>query len=280
MSKSRTTVQKSAKSVNEAVEAALAELGIAESEAEIEIVEEGSKGFLGLGAKDAVVKVTANLSDADAAKKFLSDIFGAMKLDVSIEAEEKDDMLDIDLSGDSMGIIIGKRGDTLDSLQYLTSIVVNRKVSLDTENFRKRRTETLEALAQRLAERVAKTHKKYTLEPMNAYERRIIHSALQGNEKVTTFSVGEDPYRKVVIAPKDRPHRDGSRNSDGHFRDRKPAERPEAPREPKRITAVPKRIEIPRPTKYNKQKAGSFEEYLAEQEAAANKPEAVSFDEE
>ena len=131
-----------------------------------------------------------------------------MGLEVSVSAVMEDDVIKINLEGDNMGIVIGKRGDTLDSLQYLTSLVVNRnsddyiKVSIDTENYREKRSEALVVLSDRLAAKVARTGKKFALEPMNPYERRIIHSNLQDNEDVTTFSVGQEPYRKVVIAPK------------------------------------------------------------------------------
>lgn len=208
MSKFLKQTEKSAKSVEEAKSLALEELGVGEEEVDFEILDEGSKGFLGIGAKDA--KVRAQLKDlsAFAAKKFLSDVFGAMQLDVTVDAQSDDEGLNIDLSGESMGIVIGKRGDTLDALQYLTSLIVNHeseeyvKVNLDTENYREKRTESLLALSERLAAKVAKTGKRFTLEPMNPYERRVIHANLQENTEVTTYSVGDEPYRKVVIAPK------------------------------------------------------------------------------
>ena len=152
---------------------------------------------------------------AQAAEKFLSDIFKAMDIEVEISAKnDQDGNIMLTLSGGNMGIVIGKRGDTLDSLQYLTSLVVNQKsedyikVTIDTENYREKRSDALLALAKRLAEKVARTGKKFTLEPMNPYERRIIHSTLQDNDSVTTYSIGVEPYRKVVIAPKNpRPYR-------------------------------------------------------------------------
>ncbi len=201
---------KKAKSVNEAVELALAELGVTEDDVEITVIDEGAKGFLGLGAKEAEVKVTIKDVCALTAKSFLKSIFDAMKLDVDIATEpnEAGDGIDIDLSGENMGIIIGKRGDTLDSLQYLTSLVVNQqsedyvKVSIDTENYREKRVEALTTLSERLALKVKKTGKKYTLEPMTPYERRIIHATLQNDEELVTYSIGEEPYRKVVIALK------------------------------------------------------------------------------
>lgn len=200
--------EKTAKSADEAKELLLEELGLSEDEVEFSIVDEGSKGFLGLGSKEAMVEATIKDFISYKAKAFLKEIFEGMKLDVSIETVLEGDTLTVNLSGDNMGIIIGKRGDTLDSLQYLTSLIVNHeseeyiKVTLDTENYREKRYNALIALAQRLARKVGKSGKKYTLEPMNPYERRIIHAELQDSENVTTFSVGEDPYRKVVIAPK------------------------------------------------------------------------------
>lgn len=218
--------EKTAKNANEAIAAAMLELKAeSEDDVNIEILEEGSKGFLGLGSKDARVKVSFKDAKAAMAKQFLSSIFNAMKLEVNINAKTEDDNLKIDLSGENMGIIIGKRGDTLDNLQYLTSLVVNHghddytKVILDTENYREKRIESLVALAQRLAEKVAHSGKRYNLEPMNPYERRIIHSSLQDNDKVTTFSVGSDPYRKVVIVPKNQPeHKRPYSHSHSHTR--------------------------------------------------------------
>ena len=203
-----TKIEKTAKSTDEAKELALLDLGLSQDEVDFEIVEEGNKGFLGLGSKDAKIIATVKDPVSYKIKSFLSKIFTSMNLDVTINVSYKDEGVYVELSGDKMGIVIGKRGDTLDSLQYLTSLVVNKdsdeyiKVTLDTENYREKRYDALISLSERLAKKVAKSGKKYTLEPMNPYERRIIHSSLQGNEDVTTFSVGEDPYRKVVISPK------------------------------------------------------------------------------
>ncbi len=207
-------LEKKAKSVDEAKTQVLEELGCTEDEIEIEVIEEGAKGFLGLGSKEAVISVTLKNPEIAMAKKFLGDIFKSMKLDVEIQAEmTEEDVLTVNLIGENMGIVIGKRGDTLDSLQYLTSIIVNKdsdkyiKVVVDAENYREKRYNSLIALASRLADKVARTGKRHTLEPMNPYERRIIHSSLQDNEDVTTRSVGEDPYRKVVIeSKKPRPY--------------------------------------------------------------------------
>lgn len=200
--------EKTAKSVDEAKKLALAELGILEDEAIIEVKSEGGKGFLGLLSKGACVSAEVKDDNVAVAKKFLAQIFDAMKLDVEIKAKSDVETLEIELFGDDMGIVIGKRGDTLDSLQYLTSLVVNSfsdeyiRVTIDTENYRQKRNDTLIALSDRIAEKVVRTGRKQTLDPMNPYERRIIHSNLQKNEEVTTFSIGEEPYRKIVIAPK------------------------------------------------------------------------------
>lgn len=242
-------MEKTAKNIDEAVEAALSELGVTIDEVDVEVLEEGSKGFLGIGSKDACVRVTlkeekkapapevkkavpaVKKSGADpvkVAEGFLDGIFKAMNLDVDIDVKEgKDNTMSINLSGDNMGIVIGKRGDTLDSLQYLTSLAVNKnteehiRVSVDTENYREKRSEALVALAKRLADKVARSGRKFTLEPMNPYERRIIHSSLQGNEAVTTFSVGSEPYRKVIIAPKNPRPSYKKRHSD--YKKEKPA---------------------------------------------------------
>ncbi|MCR4891422.1 MAG: KH domain-containing protein [Lachnospiraceae bacterium] len=144
------------------------------------------------------------------ARKFLEDVFKAMGLEVesNISLDEKSRCLDVVLSGDEMGILIGKRGQTLDSLQYLVSLVVNKetseyvRVKIDTENYRERRQKTLENLAKNLAFKVKRTKRPVSLEPMNPYERRIIHSSLQGDRYVTTHSEGEEPFRRVVITLK------------------------------------------------------------------------------
>lgn len=211
MLKYLTKTEKTAKNVNDAKSLALAELGINEEDAVIEVLDEGTKGFLGIGSKGA--RVLAEVKDVNAviAKTFLSQVFGAMGMEVDITAKTGAESVDVEMAGEHMGIVIGKRGDTLDALQYLTSLVVNHeseervRVILDTENYREKRHSALLALSKRLADKVYKTGRKYTLEPMNPYERRIIHSSLQGSDKVTTFSVGEEPYRKVVIAPKTQP---------------------------------------------------------------------------
>lgn len=281
-------VEVSAKTVNDAITKACIELGVSSDRLEIQVVSEGSSGFLGFGAKPAVIKVrrkeepvkmpeaeilaekkaekpvrkkevapksspkapqkpqpkapkTEPVKPAEvkaevpakteqepakeervekteeeivtmkaSAQKFLDSVFKAMNLtvDINMEYNQANGCLDIDFAGEDMGILIGKRGQTLDSLQYLTSLVVNKdqkdyvRVKLDTENYRKRRKETLENLAKNIAYKVRKTRKPVSLEPMNPYERRIIHSSLQGNKWVETYSEGKEPYRHVVITPK------------------------------------------------------------------------------
>ena len=214
----------SAKSVDEAIETALAELNITKDEAEIEVIEKESAGFLGLFngkarirvRKTEVAEVSENTEEGSSvdvcelAVKFLKDVLTAMDITADINAvpDEKEEEININLAGDDMGVLIGKRGATLDSLQYLVSLVVNKesekyiKIKLDTENYRERRKETLENLAKNIAQKVKKTRRNVSLEPMNPYERRIIHSFLQNDKYVETHSEGEEPYRKVVITLK------------------------------------------------------------------------------
>ncbi len=199
------TIEKSAKTKEEAIELALSELGASIEEVEVEVIEEGSKGFLGIGSKDAVVKVTYSDSSEKRAEKFLDGLFEILGEEVKVDVKKNNDDLAVELSGPDMGIVIGKRGETLDALQHLTSLVVNRgdldfvKVSVDTENYREKRIKTLENLAKRLASKVAKSGRKTALEPMSAYERRIIHATLQNHDTVTTYSIGQGVRRKVVI---------------------------------------------------------------------------------
>lgn len=201
------SIEVSAKTVSDAITEACQKLGVTSDKLDYEVVEEGSSGFLGIGSKPAVIKASKKCSVEDNARSFLSDVFDAMKLTVQVDInyDEENKSIDINLSGDEMGILIGKRGQTLDSLQYLVSLVVNKdiedyiKVKVDTENYRQRRKETLENLAKNIAYKVKRTRKSVSLEPMNPYERRIIHSALQGDKYVTTHSEGDEPYRRVVV---------------------------------------------------------------------------------
>ena len=253
-------IQVSAKTVEDAVIDAAMKLATTRDHLEYEIIEKGSAGFLGFGAKNAVIKARA-LTDEEievkeepvkevkqevkkeepvkaapkaepvekaetvetpvkkavvpgkeiSAEDFLRDVFKAMNMvvDIKVTENKEEKTMDIELSGEEMGVLIGKRGQTLDSLQYLVSLVVNKyseeyiRVKIDTENYRERRKETLENLARNIAYKVKRTRKSVALEPMNPYERRVIHSALQNDRYVTTHSEGEEPYRRVVVTLKD-----------------------------------------------------------------------------
>lgn len=227
-------VEKTARTVEEAVQSALEELETEKDNVDIEILEQPTKGIFGiLGSKNAKVRVTLKEKktteksvkkkienkeiriteytlEKERARKFLREVLEAMDIKAEIRVKNINESLYINLSGPKMGMIIGRRGQTLDSLQYLVSLVVNKdkerdsfvKVILDTEDYRRKREETLQRLAKRLADRARKTGKNIELEPMNPYERRIIHSTLQEVEGITTFSEGEEPYRKVIISNK------------------------------------------------------------------------------
>jgi spoIIIJ-associated protein len=196
-----------AKTVDEALTNAMLELGTTIENLEYEVIEKETSGFLGMFGKPAKVKVRMKITTENTAKRFLVDVFNAMGINASTEVifDQENATVEINVDGDEMGVLIGKRGQTLDSLQYLVSLVVNKnsenyiKVKLDTENYRARRKETLENLAKNIAFKVKRTRKPVSLEPMNPYERRIIHSALQNDKYVETYSEGEEPYRRVVI---------------------------------------------------------------------------------
>ena len=203
-------VEFSAKTVDDAITDACQKFTVSSDKLEYEVVEEGSSGFLGIGSKPAIIKARVKSSVTDIAKDFLKDVFEAMDMVVvvNVKYNESDRVMDIDLSGDDMGVLIGKRGQTLDSLQYLVSLVVNKdvedyiRVKVDTENYRQRRKETLENLAKNISYKVKRTRRPVSLEPMNPYERRIIHSALQNDKYVTTHSEGDEPFRHVVVTIK------------------------------------------------------------------------------
>ena len=264
-------IQVSAKTVEDAVLEAAMKLATTREHLEYEVIDKGSAGFLGFGARDAVIKARA-LTDEEiekaevkeepvkevkqevkkeikkevkkpetvkavkvekqekveepvkkpavpagkeiSAEDFLKDVFKAMDMvvDIKVTENKEEKTMDIELCGDEMGVLIGKRGQTLDPLQYLVSLVVNKysdeyiRVKIDTENYRERRKETLENLARNIAYKVKRTRKTVSLEPMNPYERRVIHSALQNDRYVTTHSEGEEPYRRVVVTLKDNHH--------------------------------------------------------------------------
>ncbi len=221
-------IEVTGKTVDDAITEACQKLMVTSDKLDYEVVEKGTSGFLGFASKPAVIKarikekkveeqiktssVVSQKKEASFAaapandpKEFLSQVFKAMDMEVEISVDFHENEMDIELSGKEMGVLIGKRGQTLDSLQYLTSLVVNKgnsdyiRVKVDTENYRKRRKETLENLAKNLAYKVKRTKRPVTLEPMNPYERRVIHSALQNDKYVSTHSEGEEPFRRVII---------------------------------------------------------------------------------
>lgn len=195
------------RTAEEAIQNALRELNVTEEKVTIEVLEEGSKGFLNIiGVKPAKVKVTLKRDYIGDAKKFLREILNAMNVKAEIHIKEENNEININLVGPNMGVLIGYRGETLDSLQYLLSLVVNKnhdetykRVILDTVNYRQNRQETLKKLALKMGDKVRINGKTLRLEPMNPYERRVIHSTLQNNAYVTTHSEGDEPYRRVVI---------------------------------------------------------------------------------
>ena len=203
-------IEISAKNVDDAITQATVQLGITSDQLEYEVLDKGSTGFLGIGSKSAVIKARKKFSIDENVVEFLSSIFDAMKMEVEIlvAVNEEEHIIEVELKGDDMGILIGKRGQTLDSLQYLTNLAINKhsdeyyKVKIDTEDYRKRRKETLENLAKNIAYKVKRTKRPVSLEPMNPFERRIIHSALQNDRYVTTHSEGDEPYRHVVVTLK------------------------------------------------------------------------------
>ena len=200
-------IEISAKNVDDAITQATVQLGITSDQLEYEVLDKGSTGFLGIGSKNAVIKARKKFSIDENVVEFLSSIFDAMKMEVEIlvAVNEEEHIIEVELKGDDMGILIGKRGQTLDSLQYLTNLAINKhsdeyyKVKIDTEDYRKRRKETLENLAKNIAYKVKRTKRPVSLEPMNPFERRIIHSALQNDRYVTTHSEGDEPYRHIVV---------------------------------------------------------------------------------
>ncbi len=204
------------KSLEEALTNAAVSLGIPSDELEYTVIEEASSGFLGIfNTKPAKIRVAKKKSVEDVVNTFLGDMFQAMNMVVSIDVkvDEVTETVEINLTGEDMGLLIGKRGQTLDALQYIVRLVINKeiggylKVKVDTENYRERRKETLESLAKNIAYKVKRTKRSVTLEPMNPYERRIIHSSLQNDKFVATKSEGEEPYRHVVVYLKKQSYR-------------------------------------------------------------------------
>ncbi len=220
-----------AKTVDEALTNAMLELGTTIDNMEYEVIEKETSGFLGMFGKPAKIKARIKPTIENTAKKFLDDVFRTMGINakVLVNFDKENSTVEINIDGEEMGVLIGKRGQTLDSLQYLVSLVINKnneeyiKVKLDTENYRARRKETLENLAKNIAYKVKRTRKPVSLEPMNPYERRIIHSALQNDKFVETYSEGEEPFRKVVINIKktvrDNKYSNNNRSNGGYKKD-------------------------------------------------------------
>jgi len=205
---SKVSIEKTGKTVDEAVQAALKELELELGDVDIEILEEETKGLLGLGRKEAKVRIYFSTEDdpAETIKLFLEDVLSQMGLSPEVTVTEEEGFYKADISCNDSGLIIGRRGEVLQSLQFVTSQVVSRaydsriRVLLDTENYRDRHRVYLEDLAKKTAEKVLKSKRDFMLDPMSSYERRIIHTCLQNNEYISTYSVGDEPNRKIVIA--------------------------------------------------------------------------------
>ncbi len=201
-------IEATGKTLNDALTAGLTQMGLSLDQVDYEILDEGAKGFLGIGTRPVRLRLSQKDDPIARAEGFLSEVTRLIGLDVSFESEMDGEALRVNMSGESQGILIGHRGETLDALQYLCSLKVNRgredyiRVTLDTENYRAKREQTLINLANRMAQKVARTGRRMAMEPMNPYERRIMHAALQNNEYVVTHSEGEEPNRRVVILPK------------------------------------------------------------------------------
>ena len=204
-------IEISAKTVDDAITKALIKLETTSDKIEYEVIEKGSSGLFGIiGSRQAVIKIRKKFNMVENTYEFLDELFRVMNLDVKVQIEydEDDRNMNINFDGDEMGILIGKRGQTLDALQYIISLVVNKdsevyiRVKTDTENYRERRKETLENLAKNLAYKVKRSRRPVSLEPMNPYERRIIHSILQEDRFVETHSEGDEPNRNIVITLK------------------------------------------------------------------------------
>ena len=217
------TIEVAGKTEDEAIALALEQLGLTRDDVSVEIMERAKSGFLGIKNNPAVVKVHYEAEDEicpGKAESFIRGLLSRMNIEADIKISESNGSIDVTLTGKDPGVLIGRRGETLDAIQHLTNYVINRsssgriRVNIDTENYRQRRNETLETLAARTAGKVMKYKRNMTLDPMNAYERHIIHAALQDYENITTYSVGSEPNRRIVVAY--------SRNNDGGARESSP----------------------------------------------------------
>lgn len=195
------------KSQEEAVKKALLDLNVSEEDIEVVELEAPSKGFLGfIGSKEGLYEITVIERETDVAKSFIETLLKNAKVNADVEVKQEDNLIKVNIKGDEAACLIGRRGDTLDSIQFLTGLALNKinkdshtRVLVDIENYREKREESLIRYANKMAREVAKTKKTKKLDYMNPYERRIIHSALQNDRYVITYSEGTDPYRRLVI---------------------------------------------------------------------------------
>ncbi len=212
-------VIQNAKTVLQAVELGAKELGVSSDKVTYTVMQEPSKGFLGIGANEAIVKVIYELTPADKAETFIKTVLSGMGIAAETVAETDEEGATVSVTGDNMGLLIGRHGEVLDSLQYLATLAANKglkeyyRVTVDVEGYRAKRREALKQLAHRMAEKAVKYDRSFALEPMSAYERRIIHSEVQGIKGVSTYSVGTDAERKVIICPENKMKRSAAREN-------------------------------------------------------------------
>ncbi len=204
------SVEKSGRTIDDAVEAALSELGAQRDKVDIEVLSEPSRGFLGIGSKDAKVRVTLRRDKADLAKEFVAGLLTRMGLEVAVEVRPRGDVLCLDIVGNDMGLLIGRHGETLRALEFLTNLASGpgggeiRRILVDVSGYRKRRERELEEMARMTARRVLRTGQSVTTQALDARDRRVIHVALQDDPDVQTHSEGEEPFRRVVVSPRRR----------------------------------------------------------------------------
>ena len=202
------TIEVSGRTEDEAIESALEQLGLTRDDVSVEIIERAKSGFLGLKNTPAIIKVAYEAKEdrTERVENFLSGLIERMGIEAGMEVTEGNGSIEVVLTGKDPGALIGPRGETLDAIQHLANYVINRggssrvRVNIDAENYRQRRNDTLESLAARTAGKVMKYRRNMTLDPMNAYERHVIHAALQSYENISTYSVGSEPNRRIVVA--------------------------------------------------------------------------------
>jgi spoIIIJ-associated protein jag len=201
-------IQFTGKTRLDAISKAMEKFSVSEDRLDIQVLDEGSKGFLGIGAKDYVIQARKLVVKEDIIIDYIKKIYACMDIDVEVEVTGREDTLLVDIKGEEASVLIGRHAESLDALQTIVNIVLTKetgehtRVILDIENYRSRREESLISYAKKMAQKVINRRRSIKLDPMNPYERRIIHSALQENDKITTFSEGEDPNRRIVLALK------------------------------------------------------------------------------